>query len=300
MHLKLLTSLAACFVTATVVCARDGHGDGQQSQDDIQGTDSYEAHIVFTATADAPPCAIGTAHLEAENEDGTVTASLRAHFGGLPAGDYVLTAVRISDGSSETLAQLSLGAAGDNPGGDDGQEGDQGTGQWGGSGHGEGQGTWGAQWQWCGDTNCAGTFEARLEMQIPADLDVTDIGQLVLSDTNGTALLVGDATGASSNSSLQVTASVRLALAPGAAHVHGKAMLHATVHNGRSAAHVSVLLSGVAPNALYKLQINGRQTAQARSGPHGGLTFQPHTNAAKVHTVNVVDAHGRALAHGHF
>jgi hypothetical protein len=265
------------FCAAILNLPADDNGD-HHSSDNIQGTETFEARVMFTATVDAPPCASGWAQLEAENQEGTVAATLAAHFQGLPAGDYLLNAVRASDGSTELLAQLSAGSSGDGQEGDDdqGEQDDQ------------------------GGTNCEGTFQAHVELQIPADLDVTDIAQLVLSDANGTALLVGDVTGAT-NCTCQYAATVRLA--PGAAgpHVHGKAIMHMLVHNGRHSSQVSVSAAGMPANATVNVQINGKHLGQARSGPRGNLMFQrTQLNLRKISTLNLVDMHGRAVGHANF
>src|SRR6266850_2121 len=85
---------------------------------DIDGNETLEATIVLTATADAPAGAVGLAKLESDNQDGTVTAKLSIETQGLAAGDYTLSAVKKSDGSSVTLGQISIGTSEDDEDGD--------------------------------------------------------------------------------------------------------------------------------------------------------------------------------------
>jgi len=93
----------------------------------IDGSEALDARIILVPTNGAPANAIGKAHLESDNENGTQTAKLSLKVRGLDAGDYTLSLTKISDGSSVVLGQITVGSApGDDSDGD--EQGGQGSG----------------------------------------------------------------------------------------------------------------------------------------------------------------------------
>src|SRR5437016_2231717 len=77
----------------------DDEGDNQQGGD-IDGSESLDAKVILVATDTAPAGATGCAKIKSDNENGTVTASLQIKTKGLSAGDYTVSIVKKSDGSS--------------------------------------------------------------------------------------------------------------------------------------------------------------------------------------------------------
>ena len=140
----------------------DHHGgqDGDQENDQtdepqggqIDGSESLDAKVVLVATTNAPTGASGCAKLEVQDENGAVTATLEVKTKGLNAGDYTLSVVKKSDGSSVVLGTITITDNG----------------------------------------NGSGILVSDSDLSLPSDLDPMDIGQIVLSDANGNSVLVGD------------------------------------------------------------------------------------------------------------
>src|SRR5690348_15792671 len=103
--------LASSLLAFTIhVIADDDGGECDHSQDcSIDGDENMEATVTLVATTNAPDGASGLAKLDSENEDGNSTAELKIITTGLDPGDYVLSITRISDGSTETLGDITVG-----------------------------------------------------------------------------------------------------------------------------------------------------------------------------------------------
>lgn len=88
--------------------ADDGPGHHQGETNEVEGTELFHGHIVMLATPAAPAGARGTAELEQENEHGSVFYKVQVTTSGLPAADYPISAVRLSDGSTNLLGTLTV------------------------------------------------------------------------------------------------------------------------------------------------------------------------------------------------
>src|SRR5437763_10377097 len=97
------TKLIVLFIASLVACnlgvlahngnEGDHNGDGQGCDEgdnaqggNIDGSETLIADVVLIATNNAPAGASGQAKLESDNEDGTVTATLKIETQGLAAG----------------------------------------------------------------------------------------------------------------------------------------------------------------------------------------------------------------------
>src|SRR5262245_35242446 len=105
----------------------DHDGDSHEHHDDcdIDGDESLKAKITLEPTTNAAGGASGIAKLEAENEDGVTTVELEVKTTGLPAGTYTLSAVRISDGSTVALGDITVGCGKRHHDGDEDEDEDE-------------------------------------------------------------------------------------------------------------------------------------------------------------------------------
>lgn len=260
----------------------DQHPEGHHSWTDqsggqIQGSEGLEARVALTATDNGPAGASGWAKIEADNEEGAVTASIDLRVQGLPDGDYVLAVTRASDGSVVTLDQFTLGSSG-------------------GSGQQDMQGSEsGSESHHQQDGRGSGS-EVRVDL--PADLDPTDIAQVGVADTSGALLLSGDV--ANTGSTVQYKAHVRLKAGRGAPAGNGTAAVQTTVRNGKAASRYSLQAAGVPANSQFYLVVNGKVVARTRSGPRGRVILQNLPAAQRIKSLGLSDTRGRAVVVAHF
>lgn len=296
MKTKLLAALLCCLTAMTLnVLADDGQGDqGDEGGDQggncgdnqctncIQGSESLDALITLVATSNAPAGATGTAHLEAEVDDGSTNATLKVKVKGLDAGDYTLSAVKISDGSTEQLAQFSVVAS--QEGGDD---------------DGEGDGEFGDDCQG-GSTNAPPTnvvLRAEVELDLPPDLAATDIGQLVVADTNGTAMLVGDLSNLVSSSTITFKATVRVIAGSAAPGARGQAQFTRTVRRRHQIDRFTLSASGVPANTTLFVHVNGKSFMHVKSSSHGNVSVKKlPAKLQTVRSVGLMNSHGETAA----
>src|SRR5437763_65269 len=86
----------------------DENDDGDST--DIQGSEDFEAKVTLVATTNAPAGATGCAKIESEDDDGAMTANFELKLIGLNPGNYILSVVKASDGSTVVLGQITLSA----------------------------------------------------------------------------------------------------------------------------------------------------------------------------------------------
>lgn len=311
MKLKLLTPVLCCLTALSIsALADDGSGDGQgdNNQGDCggnqstnsSGSEEFEATVTLVATTNAPSGATGVARLEEESEDGSVDSSLKVTVQGLDAGDYTLSAVKISDGSSEQLAQFTVGSISDGDDNDDnGEEG--GFGGWLGGGW---QGGNTNSWQG-GDTNNMCTNMVVLvgfvRTSLPSDLDATNIAQLVVADTNGNALLVGDFQNPAPSTSLSLKETVTVVGGPAAPQASGTAVFQRLISRGHKIEHFTMSANGVPVSSSFAVHVNGKAVTHVRSTKHGIVSLKKLPGKPRIApSVLLVNKHGESVAAAHF
>lgn len=239
----------------------------------IHGSEGFEAYVALVPTDNAPAGAAGVARIEAENEEGNVSAVLSLRVQGLPDGDYSVQVTRTSDGSVVEVGTLTLGASAS--GGGENQNGDQ-QGEESGSAGGNG-----------------------FEVQLPADLDPTDIAQIGVVDSSGTLLLAGAVT--SGSSTVQYKGSVRLKAGPGAPHAYGQASAQSWSSRGKAFGHYSLQAAGVPANSTFYVTLNGKIVSRARSGPKGRVILQNvPAQQKRIRSMGLLDMRGRTVVGAHF
>lgn len=258
----------------------DDQGDHHCQEGDIDGQETFDARIVLTATANAPEGAAGSAKLKSENEDGSEFAVLKVHIKGLVPGDYVVSAVRKSDGSVVVLGSITEA--------DDAEEGDQGD---------EDRDEQGDEGDDDGDN---GVRCENAKFILPAELSATDVAQIVVSDVDGNAMLVGDLVSLEAGSSIKLAAKVRIK-AEGARGARGSATLQSVGQKGKWHHSVTVNASGLPANASFGVYLNGTRVVTAKANKKGQLTVgKVSQGKSKVQTMRLQNAKGATAARARF
>jgi hypothetical protein len=294
----------------------EGHdhhgGSGQSDSEDcqgghIEGSETLTATVVLVATNSAPTNSGGVATLISANFCGMVVSALSLCVTGLDAGTYDLSVVRKSDSSTVDLGQFMVGSAGggtnscsgsntnrddqDDQGENGNGDGEQNDGEHDGGDHHDGEQSGGG---------CSGGFLNCHHVRLPSDLDPMDVGQILVSDTNGTVLLVGDLVNATTNSSIRFKASLRVRNGMTGA-VAGKVIAAATAKHGRRGQQVTMLASGVAPNATFSVKVNGQDAGTVKSNAKGKvLVRKVPENLLVVRSIHLVDANGNTAVRAKF
>src|ERR1041384_1577406 len=108
----LLFAVLLCGALSLAPVVRADNDDDEPGGN-IEGMEEFHATILLSATTNAPPGAEGKAKLEAEDEDGTNTASLAVEAEGLSPGTYTVSIVKKSDGSTVSLGTFDVSLAND-------------------------------------------------------------------------------------------------------------------------------------------------------------------------------------------
>jgi hypothetical protein len=255
----------------------ENQGDDQQGGN-IDGTETLLATITLAAPTNAPSSATGTATLVSDNEDGTVTATLTIDTQGLIAGDYTLSVVKKSDASSVTVGTITIGGSGD-----DGGDGEADC-------HNEGT-----------NSPPSGVLLSHSEVEIPAGLDPTDIAQIILSDTNGTAVLVGDLVTPSPTSAIKLKALIHVKDSNG--NVAGTAAMQSITKKGKRRDTFTLIASNVPASTTLNVHLNGTKVGTVKSNKKGKAMVKklpPKTNLLTVRSVKLMDGQGQAAASANF
>jgi hypothetical protein len=317
MKAKLFVSmmLATCLFTFNYALPSyaDDQGDEQEQEchdedgpddGDIDGNESLEATVMLVATTNAPAGAKGVAKLEAENEDGVQTVELEIKTQGLPPGDYDLSAVRKSDSSTVDLGLITISCNGDDEDEDEDhdedeisqtnsfshdEEDDQDDDDEDEDHHGD-----------CGCTNAV--FRSESEVELPPDLDPMDIAQIILSDTAGNALLVGDFVNVTNGTTIKFKATIRVAPDAGAPQAQGMAVVLSSAKKGKLKKHrFTMIASGVPANSTFNVEMNGTQIGTVKSNKKGKVLVKKlPANLLNLRNVRLTDSEGHTAARAKF
>ncbi len=232
----VILSVAAC----TNVVAEDDNEQGGN----IDGMEQLHQEILLTATTNAPPGATGKAELEAENEDGVVSAGVQIEVRGLVAGNYTVTVTRKSDGRTVELGSFDVNECGSNIDDDD-EQGD-------------------ANNQDDGDVEIE--FGAEDGLPLPDDLNPLDIAGVSIIDAGGRAVLTGSFMDASDT--LKAVFKAKIAVTGDAS---GTATIRTRTRHGFKTGRFKLNVNGVTPNAWLTLKINGADFGTVTTDKRGRL-----------------------------
>jgi hypothetical protein len=266
--------------------AHDGHGDDNDDQGEncqgghIDGSETLIATVVLVATNNAPTNSGGFAKLISENEDGVVSSSFSLCITGLTTGTYDLSVIRKSDGSSVDLGQFVVGGCGHGDGDDNDDEDDDG-----------------------GDDGekCCQSGVALDDVPLPSDLDPMDIAQIVISDSDGNVILIGDLVDPVAASNIKFRAKLRIRSASGISSQNGKALALTNARKGKRADRFTMIASGVAPNSTFSVSVNGQSAGTVKSNAKGKVLVRTiPANLLVVKSVHLIDAQGATAIRAKF
>jgi len=272
--------------------AHDGHdGDGQGDDNDDQGENCQGGHIdgsetliatvVLVATNNAPTNSGGFAKLISENEDGVVSSSFSLCITGLTTGTYDLSVIRKSDGSSVDLGQFVVGGCDHGDGEDNDDEDDDGE-------HDDGG-------------KCCRLGVALDDVPLPSDLDPMDIAQIVISDSDGNVILIGDLVDPVAASNIKFRAKLRVRSASGISSQNGKALAITNARKGKRADRFTMIASGVTPNSAFSVSVNGQSAGTVKSNAKGKVLIRAlPANLLVVKSVHLIDANGATAVRAKF
>jgi hypothetical protein len=309
--------LGALVTTALLAFNLNAAADGGDEQDsesehecDINGHEVMDAVIALTPTTNAPAGAHGVAKIESENDDTNETATVELKLVGLDPGDYVLSVTQQSDGTNVILGQITIPIRNeddDEDGGFGGEHRDSFSGwdfwihcNWGGFTN---WGSW-TNWSitnWCNISNRVTVTVTEAEVDLPAGLNPTDIGQIILSDTNGKPILVGDLVKPATNSVINISATVRLSPGGAAPSAAGTAQLQSTASKGKWTHQFNLTATGMGTNSNFRVNLNGKKIGATRSNKAGQLAIKKlPSRVPAVRSLLLLDAKGNEAAHAQF
>jgi hypothetical protein len=265
------------------------HGDGESGDGDnndqgencqggqIDGSETLIATVTLVATNNAPTNSGGFAKLISDNEDGVVTSSFSLSITGLTTGTYDLSVIRKSDGSSVDLGQFDVGSQEGDGDNNDGENGDQ-----------DGE-------------KCFQSGVSLEDVQLPANLDPMDIAQILISDSSGNVVLIGDLVNPAATSSIKFRAKVRVHSASAVSSQTGKALAFTSARKGKRADRFTMIASGVAPNSTFSVSVNGQSAGTVKSNAKGKVLVRTlPANLLVVKSVHLIDANGATAVRAKF
>jgi hypothetical protein len=285
-----IIAAASLVLSGLNVSAEDGqdnnHQDNNGEESDCQGgqidgSESLIASVALVPSTNAPSGAGGRANLISDNEDGIVTASLSLSITGLTSGTYSLALVKKSDGATVDLGQFSIG--------DSGQEGDD---------EGDGDNNDGDHEK----KGCAwAVFLSEKDVQLPAHVDPMDIGQIIVSDSNGNVLLIGDLVNPAPTTSIKFKAALRVGPGSVSLQTTGKAQAKSIVKRGKRSDRFTLIASGVAANSTFTVSVNGQAAGTVKSNRKGKVLVRKlPANLLNVRSVHLVDGNGQTALKAKF
>ena len=280
----LVISSLLSFGVNTWAHGGDGEGDGDNNDQgencqggQIDGSETLIATVTLVATNNAPTNSGGFAKLISDNEDGVVTSSFSLSITGLTTGTYDLSVVRKSDGSSVDLGQFDVGSQEGDGDNNDGENGDQ-----------DGE-------------KCFQSGVSLEDVQLPAGLDPMDIAQILISDSSGNVVLIGDLVNPAATSSIKFRAKLRVRSASAISSQNGKAMAFTAARKGRRADRFTMIASGVAPNSTFSVAVNGQSAGTVKSNAKGKVLVRTlPANLLVVKSVHLIDSNGATAVRAKF
>src|SRR5437588_1061583 len=253
---------------------RHGDGEGQDENcqgGEIDGSESLIAFVDLVATDGAPAGAGGYAQLISDNEDGVVTSSLNMVITGLDAGVYVISVVKKSDGTTVDLGQVEIGNPGDGEGDDEESDGEK-----------------------CRNW---GVFISEDDLRLPDGLDPLDVAQILVSDSNGNVVLIGDLVTPTGATTVKFKANLRVRNGSVSLWTSGKARAWSTARKGRRTDVFAMVASGLSPSTTFTVKVNGKKAGMVKSNAKGKVQVgKLPANLLTVRSVQLITPGGQTAA----
>jgi hypothetical protein len=276
-------------------------GDDHESDQSSEGcSKEFEAKFCLLPTTNAPADAKGKAKIESESEDGVQTGEMKIKVKGLPDGDYTVSVFLASSSNTVDIGQITLSSS--SSGGDDEDDDqDRDSIQKNDDNHDDGDDNDDDQGEdEQGDDHHQGEA-AEFEFALPSDLDPMDIVQVIVSDSNGTQLLVGDLSDSDGGCKATLTVDAPVTSGDAAPEAAGTAHLKSKVRKGKVHNRFTLVANNVPPRSTFTVEVNGTEVGTAKSNKKGKLLLKKlPKNISSVDTVRLLDSNGNEVAHTNF
>jgi hypothetical protein len=154
---------------------------------------------------------------------------------------------------------------------------------------------------WCNISNHVTLTVTEATVDLPAGLNPTDIGEIILSDTNGNPVLVGDLVKPTPTTVINISATVRLIPGAAAPSATGTVQVHSTGTKGKWTHQFTLNATDMGTNTNFRVFVNGKKIGATRSNKAGQLTIKKvPSRTAAVRSVRLLDAKGNEAAHAQF
>lgn len=133
---------------------------------------------------------------------------------------------------------------------------------------------------------------SRADLLLPAGVDITDLGQIVVSDSLANALLVGDVNGAAPGTMTNFRANIRITPGPGAPNAKGRASLNLNQRRGHRVEHFSLMANKLPANTTFNIIVDGSQHGTVTSRKNGQVVLRSLDGAdlSSVRDISLVSA----------
>jgi hypothetical protein len=219
----------------------------------------FHGKVALEPTNSAPAGAEGSADFNGDVKNDHAKSKIKIHTKGLVAGDYLVSAIKRSDGSVVPLGQIIVKDNGKTEG-------------------------------------------KEADVDLPAGLDVRDIALLVVADTGGNAVLVGDLT--APGTKLRIDWKEMVDIEPGSAapDASGKASIRTVMNHGNLTERFALMARHVPPNTTFDILADGTNVGQVTSTGHGTVAVRGLSGVSlvTVHSVQLTDAGGNVALSASF
>jgi hypothetical protein len=142
-----------------------------------------------------------------------------------------------------------------------------------------------------GNLVTGGKPSARVDLVLPAGVAITDLAQIIVSDSLSSPLLVGDINGTTPGTAASFKANVKITSGPGAPNAKGRAQLNLTRHHGEHRERFTLVASKLPANTTYRILADGVEVGTVASNKHGGLVIRNlNTDLSAIRDVTLVSA----------
>jgi hypothetical protein len=142
-----------------------------------------------------------------------------------------------------------------------------------------------------GDLIMGGRQSSRADLVLPAGVAITDLAQIIVSDSASSPLLVGDINATTPGTVASFKANVKITPGPGAPNAKGRAQLNLTRNHGDHHEHFMLVASKLPANTTYQILADGVEVGTVTSNKHGSLVVRNlNADLSTIRDVSLVSA----------
>jgi hypothetical protein len=125
-----------------------------------------------------------------------------------------------------------------------------------------------------GNLTADGARFAKADLLLPTGVSITDLGRIIVSDSQGSEVLAGDVDAAANGTMASFNANVRITPGTGAPEVKGHARLSITQRHGQQTERFLLMASRVPPNTTFNIFVDGTLVGTVTSNRKGSLVVK--------------------------